>query len=235
MVERQPETWETGPGLFPASFLQQDRGLQLAKSELDLAAGDSRFGEDFFVDLVFQEAKRRSATFARTVPKNEDSAEEEEKLQQLAEEEAQLFEKARQVSQKLRAEEEQRRAAAAQEAAASSAAAADGDASDGDIEALEATLMGRTPREPSPTPSAGASEASQKEEAQPKQTANGEAGSPDPAPAPKPAPAPEKKPVPKAAPKAEPQAAADIDNLFSDFDAVLSGAGGGRGLEADAA
>eukprot|EP00933_Yihiella_yeosuensis_P009881 TRINITY_DN11606_c0_g1_i3.p1 TRINITY_DN11606_c0_g1~~TRINITY_DN11606_c0_g1_i3.p1 ORF type:complete len:611 (+),score=181.34 TRINITY_DN11606_c0_g1_i3:182-2014(+) len=112
-------------------------GLQLSKKQLDGACDDSRFNDEFCVDLMFEEA-----------PKGDDDAADDKEGSEAS---AAIFAKAREVSAKLREEEEQRRKR--EEAAAPAAASRGGD--DDDVEALEATLMRAGGASSSSAPAAG--------------------------------------------------------------------------------
>eukprot|EP00439_Symbiodinium_sp_Y106_P055910 s2893_g7.t2 len=192
---------------FHTNFVTE--GLQLSKFELDAACNDDRFTDDFFVDLVFEE-----------VPRNEDSTEEEEKAQQAAAEDALVFEKARVASAELREQDEKKRAQAAEAQGAQ------------DVEAELEAILRDAPADGSP-----------------KDMANGGGGGQDDdkelelrqalAAAAEESEQKVEKPVEKAADKAPapvqstdkpPVKSAEIDNLFSEFDAVLK-----SGTKGDAA
>lgn len=186
---------------FHTNFVTE--GLQLSKFELDAACNDDRFTDDFFVDLVFEE-----------VPRNEDSTEEEEKVQQAAAEDALVFEKARVASAELREQDEKKRAQAA--------------ADEGDVEAELEAILRDAPAEGSPKDVAngGGGQDDDKELRQALAAAAEEEGKVE-------------KSVEKAADKAPAPVqsadkptvkSAEIDNLFSEFDAVLK-----SGTKGDAA
>ncbi|CAE7207678.1 Tns3 [Symbiodinium microadriaticum] len=190
---------------FHTNFVTE--GLQLSKFELDAACNDDRFTDDFFVDLVFEE-----------VPRNEDSTEEEEKVQQAAAEDALVFEKARVASAELREQDEKKRAQAAE---------AQG-ADEGDVEAELEAILRDAPAEGSPKDVAngGGGQDDDKELRQALAAAAEEEGKVE-------------KSVEKAADKAPAPVqsadkptvkSAEIDNLFSEFDAVLK-----SGTKGDAA
>ncbi|CAE7385962.1 Tns3 [Symbiodinium pilosum] len=183
---------------FHTNFINE--GLQLSKFELDAACTDDRFTDDFFVDLVFEE-----------VPKNEDSTEEEEKVQQAATEDAAVFEKARAVSKQLR-----------EEAAQSAPAEVQGGTEEGDVEAeLEAMLMRGGPAEGSPKEMSNGGGHSGDEDLRKELAAAAEESE-------RKVEKPVEKTVEKAAAPSQPSdkpsaKSAEIDTLFSEFDAVLAG------------
>ncbi|CAE7577506.1 Tns3 [Symbiodinium natans] len=191
---------------FHTNFITE--GLQLSKFELDAACTDERFTDDFFVDLVFEE-----------VPKNEDSTEEEEKVQQAAAEDAAIFEKARAASVKLREE-------AAQQAAEAEDVQGE---PEGDVEAeLEAMLLRGGPAESPKEMTNGGGGTGGDEELRQALAAAAEESEQK-------ADKPVEKVVeraPAAAQAADKSGAksAEIDTLFSEFDAVLAG-----GTKGDAA
>lgn len=190
---------------FHTNFVTE--GLQLSKFELDAACNDDRFTDDFFVDLVFEE-----------VPRNEDSTEEEEKAQQAAAEDALVFEKARVASAELREQDEKKRAQAAEAQGAQ------------DVEAELEAILRDAPADGSPKDMANGGGGGQDDDKELRQALAAAAEESE---------QKVEKPVEKAADKAPapvqstdkpPVKSAEIDNLFSEFDAVLK-----SGTKGDAA
>jgi hypothetical protein len=218
---------------FHTGFVSE--GLQIAKRELDTACDDPRFPEDFFMDLIFE--------VAVTPEKSYDA------VQAMA-----VFEKARELSQRLQHEERLRQEAEAKAAAEATAAA--GPESD-EVLRLEETLRaaptftaedaGAVPDNPADLRSALAAAAAEdagtataasapSTETQPSAPLSATAGGSSAAET-----APALEPRPTAAPvsmsSADPKVSKtaqdvvkdsqfEIDQLFSDFDAALDSVGG---------